>query len=82
MTKKKNGTATLTVEYLGFDEYIDAQIRELVGLPLSHSGFCALDGMRDLNFEGPEKKIEAAETLLHSVRLSNEHLPQLTVSVE
>ena len=73
---KKVKTARLIVEYLGFSNSIDAQVKELVGLPLAGSGFAFLDGIRDLNFEGPEEKIFEAAALVHSALLSNDFLPE------
>lgn len=79
---KENGTAALWVQYLGFDDYFDAQIKELVGLKLVGSGFSALTEKRELEFEGSEAKIEEAAVLLASVKESNHNLPLFVVITE
>ena len=79
---KKNGTSKIWVEYLGFDDYIDAQVTELIGMKPVASGFCAETGLRELEFEGPETKITQAEALFASVIASNEQLPRFIVSTE
>lgn len=79
---KKSETARLWVEYLGFDDDIDAQVVELIGMKPVASGFYAETGLRELEFEGPEAKITQAEALLASVVASNEQLPRLIVSTE
>ena len=79
---KKNGNSKIWVEYYGFDDLVDAQVAELVGLKLVASSFSAELVMRELEFEGSEKKIEEAEALLASVQASNDNLPRFIVSTE
>lgn len=86
MTAKKNGkkeTKKLWVEYLGLDDYLDRQIEELIPLTLVGVSFCAAEGgIRELEFEGTEEKVDEAWQLLESARASNEDLLRLVLSSE
>lgn len=86
MTAKKNGKDApkkLWVEYLGFDDYLDRQVEELIPLKLVGSSFCTVEGgIRELEFEGSEEKVEQAWQLLESARASNEDLLRLVLSSE
>jgi len=79
---KKNGTSKIWVEYLGFDDNIDAQVMELISMKPVALGFSAETAMRELEFEGSEEKIEEVEALLASVQASNSNLPRFIVSTE
>lgn len=79
---KKNSTTKLWVEYLGFDDDVDAQLAGLVGMKPVVTSFSAETAMRELEFEGPEETIMQAEALLASVVASNEQLPRFFVSTE
>ena len=66
--KSRSPSVLLWVEYKGLPDQRDDQIEKLVGRDRDGSGYCFVDGTRDLNFgfatirgaEGASKRVKAA----------------------
>ena len=63
--------ARLVVEYRGFNPSFDRELETIVGRDSGGSGFCVVDSIRDISWNGDSLELRKIANVLESVSFGN-----------
>jgi len=63
--------ARLVIEYQGFNPFFDRELETIVGRESGGSGFCTVDNIRDISWNGNSLELRKIANVLESVSFGN-----------